>query len=184
MIDRRSRSYGETTSSAGDAGPGRPRVHVLRTGHGAAPSPRPVRHLWRGGHPLRRRSQHDARSVASYNGPLYQVKRQSDGKTLDIGCPPPHGCGGYANAAAQDRFCANTLCVINRIYDQSGKGNHLYQAPPGPISRPGQGRLRHTAHRRHGTDHHPRPQGVRRFHHAGHGISQQQCHRHRHQRRT
>ena len=40
--------------------------------------------------------------------------------------------GGYADAAAQDAFCANTICVINRIYDQSGKGNHLYQAPPGP----------------------------------------------------
>src|ERR1043166_3489368 len=64
---------------------------------------------------------------ASYNGPLYQVKRQSDGKTLDIGT-----LDGYADVSAQDRFCANTLCVINRIYDQSGKGNHLYQAPPGP----------------------------------------------------
>ena len=40
--------------------------------------------------------------------------------------------GGYADAAAQDLFCAAKLCVINRIYDQSPKGNHLYQAPPGP----------------------------------------------------
>jgi hypothetical protein len=55
------------------------------------------------------------------------VKRPSDGKALDIGIVE-----GYADAAAQDRFCINTLCVINRIYDQSGKGNHLYQAPPGP----------------------------------------------------
>ena len=74
---------------------------------------------------------------ASYNGPLYQVKRQPDGKTLDIGIvqpvasPAPDG-GGYADAAAQDAFCAGTICVINLIYDQSGKGNHLYQAPPGP----------------------------------------------------
>src|SRR5664280_1231031 len=73
---------------------------------------------------------------ASYNGPLYQVKRQPDGKTLDIGIvqpvasPAPDG-GGYADAAAQDAFCANAICVINLIYDQSGKGNHLYQAPPG-----------------------------------------------------
>ena len=65
---------------------------------------------------------------ASYVGPLYQVKRSSDGKTVDIGVM----VDGYADAAAQDRFCANTLCVINRIYDQSGKGNHLLQAPPGP----------------------------------------------------
>jgi hypothetical protein len=74
---------------------------------------------------------------ASYDGPLYQVKRVSDGKTLDIGivgrvASPVPDAGGYANAAAQDAFCVNTICVINRIYDQSGKGNHLHQAPPGP----------------------------------------------------
>lgn len=81
---------------------------------------------------------------ASYNGPLYQVKRQSDGKTLDIGVvqpaasPLPDG-GGYANAAAQDTFCANTVCVINIVYDQSGKGNHLYQAAPGTFKGPAKG---------------------------------------------
>ena len=37
---------------------------------------------------------------ATYNGPLYQVLRQSDGKTLDIGVVTP---GGYAAAVAQDR---------------------------------------------------------------------------------
>lgn len=75
---------------------------------------------------------------ASYNGPLYQVKRQSDGATLDIGVVqrtalPFSDAGGYAAAAAQDAFCAGTICVINVIYDQSGNGNHLYQAPPGPL---------------------------------------------------
>src|SRR5665811_2312825 len=74
---------------------------------------------------------------ASYNGPLYQVKRRSDGTTLDIRVVQPvdlpfPDAGGYADAAAQDAFCVNTTCVINLIYDQSGKGNHLYQAPPGP----------------------------------------------------
>src|ERR1035441_5863635 len=64
---------------------------------------------------------------ASYNGPLYQVLRQSDGKTLDIGIVQPSGsdAGGYANAAAQDAFCANTYCWITTIYDQSGKHNDL-----------------------------------------------------------
>jgi hypothetical protein len=44
---------------------------------------------------------------ASYSGPFYQVMRQSDDKTLDIGVvqpvasPVPHA-GGYADAAAQD----------------------------------------------------------------------------------
>src|ERR1043165_7108441 len=42
---------------------------------------------------------------AGYNGPLYQVMRQSDGKTVDIGvvATAPDG-GAYANAAAQDAF--------------------------------------------------------------------------------
>ena len=72
---------------------------------------------------------------ASYNGPLYQVMRQSDSKTLDIGVVQPSNGnqGGYADAAAQDAFCENTLCRITIIYDQSDKGNHLYQAPPGPV---------------------------------------------------
>jgi hypothetical protein len=75
---------------------------------------------------------------ASYNGPLYQVMRQSDGKTLDIGVVPPRegDPGGYANAAAQDAFCANTYCWITTLYDQSGKGNHLIQAPRGGTGSP------------------------------------------------
>lgn len=73
---------------------------------------------------------------ASYNGPLYQVMRQSDGKTTDIEVVPASAtdAGGYANAAAQDAFCANTYCWITTIYDQSGKGNHLTQAPHGGFS--------------------------------------------------
>jgi hypothetical protein len=64
----------------------------------------------------------------AYNGPLYQVKRNSDGSTTDI---KPLSAGGVANAAAQDSFCAGTTCLISIIYDQSGRGNHLTQAPPG-----------------------------------------------------
>ncbi|MBR6857086.1 MAG: hypothetical protein IKM90_06565, partial [Bacteroidaceae bacterium] len=72
----------------------------------------------------------------SYNGPLYQVMRQSDGKTLDIGVVQPSAGnpGGYADAAAQDRFCKDTYCWITVIYDQSGKENHLQQAPRGGFS--------------------------------------------------
>ena len=78
---------------------------------------------------------------AAYNGPLYQVMRQSDGKTLDIGILQPSAtdAGGYADAAAQDAFCANTMCFIKLIYDQSGKGNHLYQGPPGTFKGPAKG---------------------------------------------
>ncbi|WP_037903036.1 arabinofuranosidase catalytic domain-containing protein, partial [Streptomyces sp. NRRL S-350] len=71
----------------------------------------------------------------SYNGPLYQVRRTSDGATKDIGVL---STGGYADAAAQDAFCAGTGCVITVLYDQSGKGNHLTQALrghwPGPAA--------------------------------------------------
>ena len=75
---------------------------------------------------------------ASYNGPLYQVMRQSDGRTLDIGVvrSGKGDPGGYANAAAQDAFCANTYCWITTLYDQSGKGNHLRQSPRGGTGNP------------------------------------------------
>jgi hypothetical protein len=81
---------------------------------------------------------------ASYNGPLYQVLRQSDGKTMDIGvvqpvASPVPDAGGYASAAAQDAFCANTYCWITRIYDQSPRHNDLTQAPRGGFSGPAMG---------------------------------------------
>jgi hypothetical protein len=78
---------------------------------------------------------------ASYNGLLYQVLRQSDGTTLDVGVVPATAsdAGGYANAAAQDAFCANTYCWISKIYDQSPKHNDLIQAPRGGFSGPAMG---------------------------------------------
>ena len=78
---------------------------------------------------------------ASYSGPLYRVKRESDGRTLDIGVvmPSRSEAGGYADAPAQDAFCANTICVIQRIYDQSGRGNDLMQAGPGTFKGPAKG---------------------------------------------
>lgn len=73
---------------------------------------------------------------ASYNGPLYQVMRQSDGKTLDIGVVQPSvgDPGGYADAAAQDEFCKDTYCWLTILYDQSPNENHLQQAPRGGFS--------------------------------------------------
>ena len=73
---------------------------------------------------------------ASYNGPLYQVLRQSDAKTLDIGLA---NGAAYADAHAQDTFCANTYCWITKIYDQSPKHNDLTQAPRGGFSGPAMG---------------------------------------------
>jgi non-reducing end alpha-L-arabinofuranosidase len=59
---------------------------------------------------------------AAYNGPLYQVKRASDGTTLNV---DTLSAGGYANAAAQNTFCAGTTCTITEIYDQSSSHNNL-----------------------------------------------------------
>ncbi|OAA70417.1 Concanavalin A-like lectin/glucanase, subgroup [Cordyceps fumosorosea ARSEF 2679] len=65
---------------------------------------------------------------SSFKGALYRVSRDSDNASTDI---RPRSAGGVADAAAQDSFCAGTTCLITTIYDQSGKGNHLTQAPPG-----------------------------------------------------
>ena len=64
----------------------------------------------------------------AYNGRLYQVRRASNNATMDIGTL---SAGGFANAAAQDSFCAGTTCVITIIYDQTSRGNNLTQAPAG-----------------------------------------------------
>jgi hypothetical protein len=74
----------------------------------------------------------------SYTGPLYQVCRGafiagpnscSSGMTLDIGVV----AGVYANAAAQDTFCAGMTCTISTIYDQSPNKNDLKPAPSGAV---------------------------------------------------
>jgi hypothetical protein len=78
---------------------------------------------------------------ASYNGSLYQVMRQSDGKLQDIGvvAATAFDAGGYANAAAQDTFCAGTYCWITKVYDQSPRHNDLFQAPRGAFNGPAMG---------------------------------------------
>src|ERR1700758_5441376 len=65
---------------------------------------------------------------AAYDGPLYQVRRASDNATTDI---YPLSAGGPADAATQNSFCSGTTCVITEIFDQSGDGNNLTDAPAG-----------------------------------------------------
>ena len=65
---------------------------------------------------------------SSYNGPLYQVQRASDGATTNVGLL---AAGGYANAAAQDSFCSGTTCTIPKIYDQTSNHNDLTVAGAG-----------------------------------------------------
>jgi hypothetical protein len=70
-----------------------------------------------------------------YIGPLYQVCKGTSragpsscaGTTMDIGSV----AGGYANAAAQDTFCAGATCAISIIYDQTPNKNDLKPAPAG-----------------------------------------------------
>jgi hypothetical protein len=65
---------------------------------------------------------------AAYDGPLYQVRRSSNNATTNI---YPIAAGGAANGATQNSFCSGTTCVITEIYDQSGHGNNLTDAPAG-----------------------------------------------------
>src|SRR6266511_5413918 len=97
----------------------------------------------------------------AYNGSLYQVRRASDGATTNIGLL---AAGGYANAAAQDSFCANTTCVVTVLYDQTSRHNDLTVEGPGgaggqdnpvpadalPVTAGGPHRLRPVVLRRHG----------------------------------
>jgi hypothetical protein len=71
----------------------------------------------------------------AYHGNLYQVQRQSDRATLNIGTLQ---AGGHANATAQDDFCThNTACLITIIYDQTTNGNHLTVGTPGGANNKG-----------------------------------------------
>jgi hypothetical protein len=71
-----------------------------------------------------------------YTGPLYQVRRGapnpykntgSGGETQDIGFDE----NGFADAAAQDAFCAGTTCTVSILYDQSPMGNDLRRGNAG-----------------------------------------------------
>lgn len=63
--------------------------------------------------------------VRGYDGPLYRLRRGGD-TTLDVG-----SVDGFADASAHDEFCSSSLCDIEVVYDQSGMGNDLTEAPPG-----------------------------------------------------
>ena len=82
---------------------------------------------------------------SAYTGPLYTIKRLSDNATTTVS---PLSAGGIANATTQDVFCTTSTststpnpnnkgtCLITIIHDQSGRGNHLTQAPPGGFRGP------------------------------------------------
>ena len=115
----------------------------------------PVRHLRRRRHPLRRRPQHHARAVRRLQrpavpGPATLGQRGQEHRRRPAQRVPP-GCGRYADAAAQDRFCADTTCLITTLYDQSAQAQRPHPAAARRLQRTGDGRLRQPADRRHGT---------------------------------
>ena len=58
----------------------------------------------------------------AFAGPLYQIARARDGARLDVSTLR---AGGFANASAQDAFCAADSCSITMLYDQTAFGNSL-----------------------------------------------------------
>jgi len=72
----------------------------------------------------------------NYTGPLYSVNRSSDGATHTVYTLK----SGFADSASQDRFCASSHgCTIQRIWDQSPRGNHLDIAPAASSYKPPRG---------------------------------------------
>jgi hypothetical protein len=60
---------------------------------------------------------------ATHAGPLYTVFHQQRNKSVDIHVLKP---GGFADVAQHEAICpAEGECVISRVIDQSGNGNHL-----------------------------------------------------------
>jgi hypothetical protein len=58
----------------------------------------------------------------AYAGPLYNVIKQPGNATKDIFVL---SAGGVADAASHDAFCGSSVCVVQRIYDQSPMQNHI-----------------------------------------------------------
>ena len=129
--------------------------------------------------PASPRTAPPGRCSARTTAPLYQVRRSSDNTTRDIGVL---SAGGYANAATQDSFCASTTCLITIIYDQSGRGNHLTQAPPGGFNGPAPGGFDNLANATAAPITIGGQQGVRRLRGPRHRLPQQHHQRHRHRR--
>lgn len=100
---------------------------VASPARAAAVGPRPCDIYAQGGTPCVAAHSATRALYADYHGPLYRVQRASDGHTLDIGTL----ADGYANAPAQDAFCAGTRCTVTEVFDQSPQHNDLTIAGPG-----------------------------------------------------
>jgi non-reducing end alpha-L-arabinofuranosidase len=71
---------------------------------------------------------------STYGGVLYQVRKGSSSSNTGTGGAVQDiraTADGFADAAAQDAFCAGSTCTVSVLYDQSGKGNNLRVAKKG-----------------------------------------------------
>src|SRR6478752_9689704 len=74
------------------------------------------------------------RLYSKYTGPLYQVRNGSSTKNTGSGGMTKdilQTADGFADTAAQDAFCANSVCTFSLLYDQSGNESHLPVAKKG-----------------------------------------------------
>jgi hypothetical protein len=101
-------------------------VNVTAAG-GATPRLRPCDIYALGGTPCVAAYSTTRSLYAGYDGPLYAVRRDTDGRSLRITA----STAGYARAGAQTAFCAHRGCVITELFDQSGHDNNLTIAGPG-----------------------------------------------------
>jgi non-reducing end alpha-L-arabinofuranosidase len=74
------------------------------------------------------------RLLSTYTGPLYQVRSGSNAMNTGTGGmlhDIPQTADGFGDKAAQDAVCMNTTCTVAKLYDQSGRGNHITVAKAG-----------------------------------------------------
>ena len=92
---------------------------------------------------------------AAYNGPLYQVLRQSDGKTMDIGVVQPGTStrGGYAERGRAGRVLRQHVLLDHHGLRPVRQAQRPDAGAARRIQRPGDGRVQQRSGRRHGARH-------------------------------
>jgi hypothetical protein len=74
------------------------------------------------------------RISSTYTGPLYQIRSGSSAENTGAGGQlhdVVQTAEGFADTATVDEACADTICTIAALYDQSGNANHLAVAKKG-----------------------------------------------------
>ena len=111
---------------------------------------------------------------ASYSGPLYQVLRQSDGKTLNIGVVQPPRlltrCGRIRRRCRAGYLLCQHLLLDHDDLRSVSEAQRSRSSPPRRLQRSGYGRLQQPAHSRHGSGDGHGPQGLRRLREPGMGL--------------